>query len=404
MTETKPPSGRMSGALGAMLSHAVLHSPYYREQEWTARLRSGARIAFREIPITGKSVVRAETARFYSDFVPRSDGQTHVKHTSGSTGEPLHVRKTDRAFRINTKENMRLRQGWDMHTHRRVVMLSNPQVETPIGTLREQVLPNGGRQWQLYTVDSRATFDIIRRTGATLAHGYPTVLLGALQLSAEASEPLPLQLLYTISEVVPDELRELVAKIPGCRLADHYGCIEGGLIAAQCPVCNAYHSADGHLVLELITDDGREAGPGEMGRVIITPLFNRAMPLIRYETGDYALRAERNDCARSPMGLARILGRQQNLFKLPDGRRIMPRLPGRVVERLGWRKFKLFQTTLQDVELHYVPQDPADEFADQLGQELVDMYMAPGFKVRCVRVADIPRAPNGKYFLHQSFV
>ena len=89
---------------------------------------------------------------------------------------------------------------------------------------------------------------------------------------------------------------------------------------AQCATCDAYHPADRHLVLELLTDEGRPARPGEMGCVIATLPFNRAMPLIRYETGDYATLAESNACSRSTEALKQIIGRERNLFKLPGGR------------------------------------------------------------------------------------
>jgi phenylacetate-CoA ligase len=391
-------------ALKAMLSHAVVHSPYYRDQAWAARLRAGEAIGFREIPITGKSLVRKDPAKFHSDFVPPEDGDVQSKYTSGSTGEPLHVRKTSRAFRVNTMENLRLKRGWGYQDHRLMANILNPQENHPVGKLEEEDLPDGRHWWKLYTVEPRAAFDLLRSTSATMVRGFPSVLRGALEHSVEESHVLPLRLVTTLSEVVPDELRELVRGIPGCRLVDLYGCIEAGLIALQCHLCEAYHPAERQLIFELITDEGRSAKPGELGRVVVTPLFNRAMPLLRYETGDYAVKAKSNDCPRSSVALERIVGRQQNLFKLPDGRRIMPRLPGRVAERLALHRFKLFQRTLGEVEFHYIPRDPGAEVTERVAQELIDMYMAPGFKVRCVRVAEIPRAPGGKYFMHESFV
>jgi phenylacetate-CoA ligase len=391
-------------ALAAMVSHAVAHSPYYRNQAWAARFRAVGTIPFRDIPVTEKSLVRNAPAKFHSDFVPPQDGDVQSKYTSGSTGEPLHVRKTIRALRINVLENIRLKRGWGYDDHRRMANILNPQEDHPVGKMEEEDLPDGRHWWKLYTVESRATFDLLRSTSATLVRGFPSVLRGALEHGVEESFVLPLRLVTTLSEVVPDEFRDLVRGIPGCRLVDLYGCIEAGLIALQCHLCDAYHPAERHLIFELITDEGQPAKPGELGRVVVTPLFNKAMPLLRYETGDYAVKAKSNDCPRSSVALERIVGRQQNLFKLPDGRRVMPRLPGRVAERLALHRFKLFQKTLGEVEFHYIPRDPGAEVTDSVAQELIDMYMAPGFKVRCVRVADIPRAPGGKYFMHESFV
>ena len=60
--------------LVAMLAHAARHSLYYCDQEWAARLRAGHDFAFRDIPITPSAVVKSETRRFHSTFVPPEDG------------------------------------------------------------------------------------------------------------------------------------------------------------------------------------------------------------------------------------------------------------------------------------------------------------------------------------------
>lgn len=387
-----------------MLVHAALHSPYYREQEWAGQLRAERTVSFFDIPTTPPAAVKTQTERFVSDFVPPSDGPVEVKRSGGSTGEPIAMRMTARFLRGNAAENARLKEGWGFGGPRRLLNVLSPDEEHPAGTLYEQALPGGRQKWTLHTVETSLVFETLRQTSASYVWGLTSVIHGALEHGGQATPRLPLQLIHTVSEVVPDEMRALVRTIPGCRLADLYGCTEAGIVAMQCPQCDAYHPADRHVHLELLTEDGRPAGAGEMGRVVLTPLFNRAMPLVRYEVGDYAVRAARNDCPRSPVAISRIVGREQSMFKLPDGRRLMPLLPGRAAERLGVRKYKLFQTTLRDIELHYIPLDAGGEVAESLAQELVDMFMAPGFKVRCVRVAEIPRSPSGKYLLHESFV
>ena len=388
----------------AMLSHAAHHSPYYRDQDWASRLRAGERIRFRDIPVTPKAMVRTETGRFYSSFVPPEDGKVHDKPTSGSTDEPMLLRKTGRHFRHNGMENTRLKAGWGFEEHKRIAHIGMPNDDHPIGAMEEKDLPGGKHSWKLYTCESRAAFDLYRRTSATLALGFPSLICAALEHGSETSETLPLRLVATMAEVVPVELRALVGQMPGCRLADFYGCTESGLIAVQCAACDAYHPADRHLVLEILDDDDRPAGPGDMGRIVVTPLFNRAMPLIRYETGDYAVLAESNECPRSPLAIKSIVGREKNLFKLPDGRKVFPRIPLSVVTKIPWRQFKLIQRTFTDVELHYIPKDETTQIPEEQAQDMVDRYMTPGFKVRCVRVKELPRAASGKYLSHECLI
>ncbi len=391
-------------ALAAMLSHASRHSPYYREQDWAKRLRESRAIDFGDIPVTRKPVVKAAPEKFFSSFVPPEDGRIFDKHTSGSTGEPMPVRKTERHFDVNATEYQRLRSGWGFPDHRRIVRVLSHEEHRKLGTLKEKPLPGGGRQWTLVSVDADTVFDLLLRSAATLAISFPSVMGGVLERNLEASQPLRLQLISTISELVPEELRELVRKIPGCRLVDLYGSVETGLIAGQCSLCDAYHPADRHLILELVGKDGRPAEPGEMARVVVTPLFNSAMPLLRYETGDYAIERVANDCPRSSRAVDRILGRERNLFTLPDGNKLVPGLPAGLMRELGVRRFKLLQTTFNEVELQYMPRPGVEEIAEPRFQALVDQYMSCGFTVRARRVRDFPRSPSGKYLTHESLV
>src|SRR5271157_5511080 len=153
--------------LAATLAHAALHSPYYRDQGWAARLRAGQGLAFRDIPLTPAAVVKAQAARFYSAFVPPEDGAITSKYTSGSTGEPLEVRKTARHFQINALENQRLLAGWDAQRHRRHVHVMHPGAERPIGRIVEKDRSDGGRTWELSSLDTSAAFELLFRVGAT---------------------------------------------------------------------------------------------------------------------------------------------------------------------------------------------------------------------------------------------
>jgi phenylacetate-CoA ligase len=391
-------------AVAAMLTHAANHAPFYRTQAWAERLLAGEAIAFRDIPITAKALVRDRTAEFFTSFIPPAHGKVTVKPTSGSTGEPMEVRKTQRHYEINALENRRLAQGWGFADHKRKVSISVPYADHPAGQVEEEDAEDGSHRWKLYTSESRTAFDMLRRVSPTYVTSSPSMILAVLELCREASESLPLKLIATVAEVLPEELRDLVRQIPGCRLVDMYGTIETGLIAGQCPLCDAYHPADRHLILELVTEDGRRPEPGEMGRVIVTTLFNRAMPLIRYETGDYAELAPANGCPRSSLAIRRIVGRERNLFKMPDGSKVLPRLPHRVVHDLALRQYKLIQRTLTDIELLYIPRDDTMQIAEDVAQGLIDRYMAPGFKVRCLRVDELPRAPSGKYLLHECLI
>src|SRR5439155_11007545 len=93
---------------------------------------------------------------------------------------------------------------------------------------------------------------------------------------------LKFERLFSFAAVLDQETRDLCRSAFGAEIADTYGTQEVGHIAAQCPACGDYHISAETVVVEVLRDDGSPAAPGEVGRVIVKPLYGSAMPLIRY--------------------------------------------------------------------------------------------------------------------------
>ena len=80
-------------------------------------------------------------------------------------------------------------------------------------------------------------------------------------------------------------MKETMRKAFGCDVYDTYGCSEMGFIACDCEKHEGLH-----LFMDLyhieVCRKGKLAAPGELGKLYITDLENRAMPWIRYDIGD----------------------------------------------------------------------------------------------------------------------
>ena len=105
---------------------------------------------------------------------------------------------------------------------------------------------------------------------------------------------------------------------------DTYSSQEVGVIAIECPQGDGYHAMSEGLVVEVLRDDGEPCAAGETGHVVVTDLTNFATPLIRYDLADLAEAAGPCACGRGLPRIRRILGRERNLLRLPDGRRFWP--------------------------------------------------------------------------------
>jgi phenylacetate-CoA ligase len=132
--------------------------------------------------------------------------------------------------------------------------------------------------------------------------------------------------------------------------------------------------------------------------VIVTSLYNYAMPFIRYEIGDYAvLGADNIECEIQLPTLSRVLGRYRNTFTLPDGRIVYPYVEiGRFRDYISFTQVQVVQTEYDAIEVRYVPLD--DQAADEEGlQTYLREAIHPAMRVRAIAVSDIPRSQSGKF-------
>jgi phenylacetate-CoA ligase len=387
-----------------VLYHCAHFSPYYREQSWAKKVRAGKQLRLRNIPITSRDAVRDNTALFYSDRSFPEDGEVESKYTSGSTGEPMEVRSTMLFEFMNQKENSRLQQGWwhdnDISTG---IFLKSPSEEKPFGLLEKKSPNPNDPYWGFHCLDAKTALEIIHEKQPEYLCAYPSLMLEILKLTAGRPVELSLKYLSTVGETVSEELLDVAQARFGCKLYDAYGAIETGIIAAKCAQCGDYHPAEGHMAVEILRNDGLPVRPGETGNVVVTPLFNSAMPLIRYNIGDLATLSNKK-CTISKMSISQILGRQRHTFKLADGRRITPMLPAWDLARLGVRRYKLIQTSLQMIEFHYVPERMDVDLTNEVIQPLIDTYLDPDFTVDVFKKQHLPRLPGGKYLMHESML
>ena len=127
-----------------------------------------------------------------------------------------------------------------------------------------------------------------------------------------------------------------------------------------------FHVNSELVLLETATPEGGACEIGQVGRVIITPFFSTALPLIRYDQGDTAAFLPPCNCGINLPVLGSILGRQDQLFKLPDGPRSITGVGANfMTANLNALAFQLAQTAPLEMEVRYVPIDSNLEAANE---------------------------------------
>jgi phenylacetate-CoA ligase len=166
----------------------------------------------------------------------------------------------------------------------------------------------------------------------------------------------------------------------------------------SCPDYEHYHVQSENVLVEVVDESGAACAPGAVGRVLVTVLNNFAMPLIRYDIGDYAEAGAPCPCGRGLPVLARIMGRSRNMLRLPGGGTHWPGVPMRALSSVApLRQFRLIQYSLTGIEVQMVTDRPltVDE-EDALRAALHKRLQYP-FDVRFTRLESIARGASYKF-------
>src|SRR5690606_33083924 len=98
--------------------------------------------------------------------------------------------------------------------------------------------------------------------------------------------------------------------------------------------------------------------------------------------------------------LSAIVGRERHVFITPGGQHFAPVVSAHELAALPLAQFKLVQTALPVIEVHYVPR--RDGTIDEAALcAIVAAALPCRFEIRAVRAAVLPPAPSGKYFMHE---
>lgn len=145
---------------------------------------------------------------------------------------------------------------------------------------------------------------------------YPSALyfISRLVLGENLELSFKPKLIVTHAELLTEKMRKKIENVFDCKVFDQYGSNEFNRIAWECKERNGYHVDVDSVVVEIVDENYEEVAEGEVGRVLITGLINKALPLIRYEIGDYAKKAEeKHRCSINlPVVIKSIEGRYEH--------------------------------------------------------------------------------------------
>jgi phenylacetate-CoA ligase len=206
-----------------------------------------------------------------------------------------------------------------------------------------------------------------------------------------------LKICIVTSEMLFPDDRLLLEEWLGIPVVNEYGASEVGLIAMQNSKGD-FEVNQQNIFVEIVDENNQPLKDGVVGRILITDLFNKAHPMIRYEIGDLGSLETLENGTRI---LKELQGRTSDIARLPSGK-IVPGLTFYYVtktvikEDIEILEFVVIQKKPSLFEIQYVSRTDMNERLKIDIQKAMDEYLEPGLKVKFTRLAVLDRSKRGK--------
>lgn len=401
--------------LTQLLLHARENVPFYKSR-LDAVFKKNDVIdwdRWHEIPLVKRPHLVEERESMLATQLPPGHGRTWDEFSSGSSGTPIIVRHNILEGWVSQAALYRAQRWHDMDWSKNSVSWSGDDdlpSNWPEGQEAEPWAPqwletdHRGKSYYLNrNVSQEKVIEYALRKNALYLASRPKSLQSLALATERLHAPLKLDVVTTFGTGVTDDEREDFRQIWGARVFSLYSSGEGCKIASTCETGHHYHVNSELNYLEVLDDSGQPCAIGQPGRVIITPIYNTAQPLIRYEQDDIAIRGHNCSCGKQLSVLQKISGRIGNLFHFPDGHTVAPFLPTKeFFVNFGTKTWQLVQTGPLEVELRYVPAGPNFVPNEAYALDVIRRRVRPGLKVTFVALAEIPLTKAGKFIQYKS--
>lgn len=359
---------------------------------------------WQSVPIFSRAQAKAVNDSLHARNTPVVAGPTQTMQTSGSTGRPLTFGRSSLAEIAALARGELLFEAHGFDSSARMGWILFVSEKEGWTELEERGWTLSNPNSELFLLSKAASMahcvDWLRRIKPRYLMAPPSIVSGIInEVRINGGTPIRLDRIVITSETPADNLAQDVYAAFGAQLVDNYGSREVGEIACTCPGNGpAKHVAAETVLVEIIKPDGSLAEPGEMGTVVVTPFYNYATPLVRYDIGDFAIQGQRScPCGRSLQLIERVLGRHHALFRFKDGTTRFPTGLNAMKRYLPWLQMQLVQTHLDRVEVRYVPDPNGGPSDAAAAANLARSMLHSELDIDFLAVTHIDAGPSGKF-------
>ena len=363
-------------------------------------------INWEDLPVLNKSNLQSPLeSRLSKGFTTKN---CYINKTSGSSGEPFIFAKDKYTHALTWASNM-YRFGWFGIDFNRSLQARFYGIPLDfMGYKKERFKDFLSKRFRFPIFDlSDAVLEKILKKFQNTKFDYLNGYTSSIVLFANflrkrnliLKEICPtLKVCMVTSEMLFEDDKKLLETQFGIPIINEYGASELDLIAFENPEGEWQINAE-TLFVEILNEKNQILPYGSVGRIVITSLFNKAHPFIRYDIGDIGILDEKSTLEK-PI-LKQLIGRTNDVAILPSGKKS----PGltfyyvtkSIIEDDGnVKEFVIKQIKIDFFEIEYISETELNSEQIQKIEQAIALYLEPNLHFEFIRKNTLERTPRGK--------
>jgi phenylacetate-CoA ligase len=345
-----------------------------------------------------------------------SSKNIYVNKTSGSSGDPFVFAKDNYSHAMTWASNI-YRFGWygiDFNTSYQARFYGIPL--DFIGNKKERIKDFLGNRYRFPIFDlSDSVLEEFLEKFKTKKFDYINGYTSSIVLFAKFLQKKnivlkticpSLKVCVVTSEMLFEEDKIVMEKQFGIPIVNEYGASELDLIAFENPEGEWQVNSE-TLFVEILDDKNDVLPYGKEGRIVITSLFNKAHPFIRYDIGDIGI-LDTKSTLKKPI-LKKLIGRTNDVAILPSGKKS----PGltfyyvtkSIIEDDGnVKEFIIKQIKIDTFEIEYISETELNLEQIKKIESAISLYLEAGLNFTFIRKEKLERTNRGKLKQFKSMV
>ncbi|WP_372754720.1 phenylacetate--CoA ligase family protein [Mariniflexile sp.] len=369
---------------------------------------------WKSIPVMSKRKLQQPLSERLSDGFTTKN--VYINKTSGSSGDPFIFAK-DKFCHALTWAGFIDRYAWftiDFNSSKQARFYGIPL--NKIGYYKERFKDFLSKRYRFSVFDLsdsqlEKNLNTFKNTKFDYINGYTSSIVQFAKFLHRKNIILKtvcptLKACIVTSEMLFKEDKTLLETQFGIPIINEYGAAELGLIAFQ-NTKNEWIVNTQDLYIEILDENNRVLPYGEEGRVVITSLYNKAHPFIRYDLGDIG-KLSKESTPNKPI-LESLIGRTNDIVNLPSGKKAAGLtfyyVTKTVIENDGnVKEFIIEQLTLDTFKISYTSAYELPEDKLIAIKIAISKYLEPNLKVNFERKVTLVRSNRGKLKQFKSFL